>query len=170
MRFILARKRNTDDLSSNGPSHGVYHGIQVILLTTYPAIQGFNIQETTLSDTSSIFSTGSTSYSSSTANRLSRFSNDDDPNNSPRIKTPNPPMNWREGRCLGRGMFGHVRIIESGEIWPELDKTLNVVEFSDDDHLSNFFDSISTGLGLPMFKRGQQRAASCEENLFEQSN
>lgn len=76
-----ARKRDTDELrqtSSAAPPHGLYHGIQ----------------ESTLSETSSIFSTGSTSYSSSAPNRLNhRFSSDGD-ENSPRIKTPNPPMNW----------------------------------------------------------------------------
>ncbi|KAI6182877.1 Mitogen-activated protein kinase kinase kinase 3 [Aphelenchoides bicaudatus] len=93
MRFILARKRDADELRPvAAPPHGLYHGIQ----------------ESTLSETSSIFSSGSASYSSS--NRLNRFSScfSDGDENSPRIKTPNPPMNWREGRCLGRGMFGHV--------------------------------------------------------------
>ncbi|KAI6178530.1 Mitogen-activated protein kinase kinase kinase 3 [Aphelenchoides besseyi] len=94
MRLILARRRETDELRSTttGPSHGLYH----------------TIQETALSETSSIFSTGSTSY---TSTRLNRFSSDDDPAGSPRIiKTPNPPSQWRESRCLGRGSFGHVYV------------------------------------------------------------
>jgi hypothetical protein len=92
MRFVLARKRDADELrnTSNAPSHGLYSS---------------SIQETNLSETSSIFSTGSASYSTC---RLNRFSSDDDPANSPLIRTPNPPINWREGKCLGRGMFGHV--------------------------------------------------------------
>ncbi|KAI6241253.1 Protein kinase domain-containing protein [Aphelenchoides fujianensis] len=91
LRLILARRRETDELrSSGGPPHGLYHGIQ----------------EAALSETSSIFSNGSTSYSS---NRLNRFSSEEEPNGSSSpIKTPNPPSNWRESRCLGRGSFGHV--------------------------------------------------------------
>ncbi|KAI1693377.1 protein kinase domain-containing protein [Ditylenchus destructor] len=95
MRLILSQKRDAHE-SFSMPPLGVYQGIC----------------ETALSDTSSVLSTPSSYH----ASRLLKCPEDEAACS--RIETPRPPTNWREGRCLGRGAFGHVFVclnIDTGE-------------------------------------------------------
>lgn len=84
LRLILAKKRDQDEAYS--PPQGIFHGN--------------SIHEATFSETSSLFSQGSTSHS-----YVTRYSDEDQ-----RISTPIAPSSWRESRCLGRGSFGTVYV------------------------------------------------------------
>ncbi|CAD5210443.1 unnamed protein product [Bursaphelenchus xylophilus] len=86
LKLILAKKRDQDQFYI--PPQGIYHGVQ----------------ETALSETSSVFSTGSTSYNHYGNN--SRLGEEE----YNRIGTPLAPSQWRESRCLGRGSFGTVYV------------------------------------------------------------
>ncbi|CAD5207138.1 unnamed protein product [Bursaphelenchus okinawaensis] len=83
MRLILAKKTDQDQMYTAPPPQGMYH----------------SVQESNMSETSSIFSTGSTSYSHYGNSRLGEEEYS-------RLGTPLAPLHWRPSRCLGRGSFG----------------------------------------------------------------
>ncbi|KAH7723724.1 STE/STE11/MEKK2 protein kinase [Aphelenchoides avenae] len=90
MRLILSQRRDAPEMHAQPPPRGVYQGIA----------------ESSLSDTSSVTSSVLSLNTSSYHNRFLRCPEDEAATSG--METPRPPVNWREGRCLGRGAFGSV--------------------------------------------------------------
>uniref|UniRef100_A0A1I8BH38 Protein kinase domain-containing protein n=1 Tax=Meloidogyne hapla TaxID=6305 RepID=A0A1I8BH38_MELHA len=117
MRLILSQKR--DNYSENSGPPLTPHSPVSFGVFSVPN----GIAETTLSETSSLWSLISSSSTKRTpggtpirfCGKRGETSSSDglsDPS------TPRVPNNWREGRCLGRGAYGHVFVcldVDTGE-------------------------------------------------------
>lgn len=116
MRLILSQKREQSEQTSSPlrtqPPMGMHHAASG---------SAGGITECALSDTSSIWSmiSGSSSKRTPGGTQIRMSSWPEEKSGSGMVvDTPQPPMNWREGRCLGRGAFGHVYVclnVDTGE-------------------------------------------------------
>uniref|UniRef100_A0A914LUU2 Protein kinase domain-containing protein n=1 Tax=Meloidogyne incognita TaxID=6306 RepID=A0A914LUU2_MELIC len=136
LRLILSQKR--DNYSENSGPPLTSHSPISCGVFTVPN----GIAETTLSETSSLWSLISSSSTKRTPGGTPiRFcgkrgeTSSLDAEGLSDTPTPRVPNNWREGRCLGRGAYGHVFVcldVDTGEqLHPNIVQYVGIVERTD---------------------------------------